>query len=87
MAGFSGRADARNEIDSGKDSKGRFYPLTYGNVSISDCKFRIESLLIPVFDTESFRVLATAVGVANLQTGESAACAAEVAAIARQHRC
>ena len=48
--------------------KALFYPLNYGNVSISDCRFRIESLLIPVFDTESFRVLATAVGVADCKS-------------------
>ena len=31
LAGFSGRAGACNEIDSARDSKGRFYPLNYGN--------------------------------------------------------
>jgi hypothetical protein len=41
MAGFSGRAGTRNEIDSARDSKGRFYPLNYGNSDNCDFRFSI----------------------------------------------
>jgi hypothetical protein len=41
LAGFSGRAGASSEIDSGRDSKGSFYPLNYGNSDIWDFGFSI----------------------------------------------
>jgi hypothetical protein len=46
LASLSGRADTCSEIDPARDSKGRFYPLNYGDsdncdfrFSIADCNF------------------------------------------------
>ena len=41
MAGLSGRAGACSEIDSARDSKGRFHPLNYGNSDNCDFDFRL----------------------------------------------
>ena len=57
-----------------------FYPLNYGNNDICGFRFRIGSLLIPVFDTESFRVFATTVGVADCKQRTSVVCA-EIASV------